>query len=87
MEKIKVRVLSGFRVTIPEEARNRLPIKIGEELDFTVEGNRLIYTVKELPEDPVFAMMGLARGKERGLGEAEEAVIGEIKDKLERSQG
>jgi len=87
MEKIKVRVLSGFRVTIPEEARSRLPIKIGEELDFTMEGNRLVYTVKELPEDPVFAMMGLARGKARELGEAEEAVIGEMKDKLERSQG
>jgi len=87
MEKMKVRVLSGFRVTIPEEARSRLPIKIGEELDFTMEGNRLVYTVKELPEDPVFAMMGLARGKERELGEGEEAVIGEMKAKLERGQG
>jgi len=52
-----------------------------------MEGNRLVYIVKELPEDPVFAMMGLARGKERKLSEVEEAVIGEVKDKLERSQG
>ncbi|MFQ6077181.1 MAG: AbrB/MazE/SpoVT family DNA-binding domain-containing protein [Candidatus Bathyarchaeia archaeon] len=87
MEKKRVKVLSGFRVTIPEGARNRLPIKIGEELDFTVEGNRLVYTVKELPEDPVFAMMGLAGGEAQELGEAEEAVIGEVKDKLKRSQG
>ena len=86
MEKKKVKVLSGFRLSIPEEARRRLPIKMGEELEFSVEGNKLVYTVKELPEDPVFAMLGLAKGEERKLSNAEEAVISEINEKLKRSQ-
>lgn len=40
--------------------------------------------VRELPEDPVFAMIELAKGKTRGLNEIEEAVMEEIRDKLER---
>jgi bifunctional DNA-binding transcriptional regulator/antitoxin component of YhaV-PrlF toxin-antitoxin module len=82
----KVRVLSGFRLTIPEEARRRLPIRLGEELEFAVEGNRLVYKVKGLPEDPVFCMLGLARGPPQKLGEAEEAVIGEVEEKAKRSR-
>jgi AbrB family looped-hinge helix DNA binding protein len=85
MEKTRVKVLSGFRVTIPEEARRRLPIKIGEELEFTVEGNQIVYKMKELPEDPVFTMLALARGQPQKLSEVEEAVISEIKEKPKRS--
>lgn len=73
-------------MTIPEEARRRLPIKIGEELEFTVEGNRIVYKVKELPEDPVFTMLALARGKPQRLSEVEEAVISEIEEKPKRSR-
>jgi AbrB family looped-hinge helix DNA binding protein len=86
MEKTKVTVLSGFRVTIPEYARRRLQIKIGEELEFTVEGNRIVYTVKELPEDPVFNMLALASGQPKKLSEVEEAVISEIDEKGKRSR-
>ncbi len=86
MEKSKVKILSGFRVTIPNEARRRLPIKIGEELEFAVEGNRLVYKVKELPEDPVFTMLGLVRGPQQKLSEVEEAVISEIEEKSKRSR-
>ena len=84
MEKVKVKVLSGFRLTVPEEARRRLPIKVGDELEFAVEGNRIIYKVKGLPEDPVFAMLGLASGRLRKLSGVEEAVVGEVEEKLER---
>lgn len=87
MEKSKVKILSGFRITIPEEARRRLPIKIGGELEFVLEGNRLVYMLKELPQDPVFNMLGLARGEERKLEEAEEAVVGEVEEKMKRSRG
>jgi len=86
MEKRKVKVLSGFRLTIPEETRARLPIRIGEELEFTVDGNKLVYIMRELPEDPVFTMIGLVKGGERELGEVEKAVIGDIEGKLKRSQ-
>ena len=87
MHKSKAKILSGFRVTIPEEARRRLPIKIGQELDFVLEGNRLVYVVKGLPRDPVFSMLGLARGEERKLQEVEEAVVSEVVEKLKRSRG
>lgn len=87
MEKHKVKILSGFRVTIPEEARRRLPIKIGGELDFVLEGNRLIYMLKELPQDPVFDMLGLAKGEKRKLDEVEESMVSEIEEKLKRSRG
>ncbi len=86
MEKTKVKVLSGYRVTIPEEARHRLPLRIGEELEFAMEGNRLVYKVRELPEDPVFAMLGVARGPQRKLGEVEEAVANELVQKIKRSR-
>jgi bifunctional DNA-binding transcriptional regulator/antitoxin component of YhaV-PrlF toxin-antitoxin module len=86
MEKRKVKVLSGYRVTIPDEARRRLPLRIGEELEFTMEGNRLVYKVKELPEDPVFTMLGVARGPRRELGEIEEAVTSELEEKIKRSR-
>jgi bifunctional DNA-binding transcriptional regulator/antitoxin component of YhaV-PrlF toxin-antitoxin module len=86
MEKTKVKVLSGYRVTIPEEARRRLPLSIGEELEFAIEGNRLIYKVKSLPEDPVFTMLGVAKGPQRRLGQVEEAVVNELEEKIKRSQ-
>jgi len=86
MQKSKVKVLSGFRLTIPEEARRRLPIKVGEELVFTLDGKRLVYMVEELPEDPVIAMLSLAKGERRRLAEVEDTVLSEIEEKLKRAQ-
>lgn len=86
MQKSKVKVLSGFRLTIPEEARRRLPIKVGEELTFRLDGKRLVYMVEELPEDPVLGMLGLAKGEGRRLAEVENAVVSEIEEKLKRTQ-
>jgi AbrB family looped-hinge helix DNA binding protein len=86
MEK-KVKVLSGFRLTIPDEARQQLMIREGEELEFRLEGNRLVYRAIDLPDDPVFAMLGLATGERRKLGESEEAVVQEIQEKLKRIRG
>jgi len=86
MQKCKVKVLSGFRLTIPEEARRRLPIKVGEELVFRLDGKRLVYMVEELPEDPVLGMLGLAKGERRRLTEVEDAVVSEVEEKLKRAQ-
>jgi len=85
MHKSKVKVLSGFRLTIPEEARRRLPIKVGDELVFTLDGKRLAYMVEELPEDPVLGMLGLAKGERRRLAEVEDALVSEIEEKLKRT--
>lgn len=46
-----------------------------------------MYVVKGLPEDPVFSMLGLARGEERKLREVEEAVVSGVEEKLKRSRG
>jgi hypothetical protein len=51
-----------------------------------MEGNRLVYKVKELPEDPVFTMLGVARGPRREPGEIEEAVTSELEEKIKRSR-
>lgn len=84
MDKMKVKILSGYRVTIPEEVRRRFSLKEGDELELTVEGNKLIYKVESLPEDPVIAMLGVAGGMKRKLSEVEEAVIEEIEEKMSR---
>ncbi|MBO3754671.1 MAG: AbrB/MazE/SpoVT family DNA-binding domain-containing protein [Candidatus Brockarchaeota archaeon] len=86
MEKTKVKILSGYRITIPEEVRRRFSLKEGDELELTVEGNRLIYKIRGLPEDPVAAMLGITSGERRELSEAEEAVISEVEEKVNRSR-
>ena len=86
MEKVKVKILSGYRVTIPEEVRRRFSLKEGDELELTVEGNRLIYKIRDFPDDPVVAMLGITSGERRELGEAEEAVAAELEEKMNRSR-
>ncbi|MEM1554637.1 MAG: AbrB/MazE/SpoVT family DNA-binding domain-containing protein [Thermoproteota archaeon] len=84
MEKIKVKILSGYRITIPEEVRKRFSLKEGDELELTVEGNKLVYKIRNLPEDPVIAMLGIASGAKRKLSEVEEAVAAEVEEKISR---
>jgi len=49
-------------------------------------GNRLVYKVKDLPDDPVFTMPRIARGQIQRLGKVEEALICEVEDKFKRSR-
>lgn len=86
MEKQKVKILGGYRITIPEEVRRRYSLKEGDELELTVEGNKLIYKIKDLPEDPVITMLGITSGAKRRLSEAEEAVAAEVEEKMKRSR-
>ncbi len=86
MEKTKVKILSGYRITIPEEVRRRFSLKEGDELELTVEGNRLIYKIIDLPEDPVISMLGITGGVERKLSGVEEAVTSELEEKMDRSR-
>ncbi|MEM3786858.1 MAG: AbrB/MazE/SpoVT family DNA-binding domain-containing protein [Candidatus Bathyarchaeia archaeon] len=86
MEKTKVKILSGYRITIPEEVRRRFSLKEGDELELTVEGNRLIYKIRDLPEDPVIAMLGITSGVKQKLSEVEEAVVAEVEEKMDRSR-
>jgi bifunctional DNA-binding transcriptional regulator/antitoxin component of YhaV-PrlF toxin-antitoxin module len=42
----KTKTLSNYRVTILEEVCRRFSLKEGNELELTIEGNKLIYKIK-----------------------------------------
>ena len=81
MEEVKV--LAGYRVTIPKEAREKLKIEKGDTLRLEIEGTRMIRTSNKIPENPTLKMLGLAAGHDEPL---EEAMIGEVEDKLAREK-
>jgi len=76
-------VLAGYRVTIPKEAREKLKIEKGDTLRLEIEGTRMILTSNKIPENPTLKMLGLATGHDEPL---EEALIGEVEDKLAREK-
>ncbi len=85
MYRYKVKVLSGYRVTIPKEVRERWSLEVGDEVEITVEGSRLVLRPLKLPSDPVLAMLGIVEGEEIELKNFEKAVIEELEEKLKRS--
>jgi len=60
IQKYKVKVLNGHRITIPKDVRERLGIHVGDELELIVEGGKIILKLSD--EDPVFMLLGLAEG-------------------------
>ena len=76
-------MLQGYRVTIPKEARERLKIEKGDTLRLEIEGTRMILTSNKIPKNPTLKMLGLAAGHDEPL---EEALIGEVEDKLAREK-
>ena len=81
MEEVKV--LEGYRVTIPKEARERLRIKKGDKLKLEIEGARIILISTRIPANPTLKMLGLAAGHDEPL---EEALTGEVEEKLAREK-
>jgi AbrB family looped-hinge helix DNA binding protein len=79
----EVKVLQGYRVTIPKEARERLKIEKGDTLRLEIEGARMILTSNKIPRNPTLKMLGLAAGHDEPL---EEALIGEVEEKLAREK-
>jgi AbrB family looped-hinge helix DNA binding protein len=79
----RVKVLQGFRVTIPEEARRKLRIEQGDVLEFTIEGAKMVLTSPKIPENPTLKMLGLAAGHPEEL---EEALTKEVEEKLAREK-
>jgi AbrB family looped-hinge helix DNA binding protein len=78
-----VKVLEGYRVTIPKKVREMLMIEKGDTLELHIEGTRLILRSTKIPESPTLKMLGLAAGNKESL---EEAVIGEVEGKLGREK-
>ena len=80
--EFKVKVLSGYRITIPKEIRERFNIKVGDELKLVVRGNTLNIVLSE--EDPVMMLAGMAEGAE--IVEGDELFLKEVEDKMRRSK-
>jgi len=78
----EVKILEGYRVTLPEEVRKKLRIKKGDVLKYEVHGRELILRAEHLPASPTMEMLGLAAGVE---ATAEQSVLEEVEDKLARA--
>ena len=42
LNKYKIKVLSGYRITIPKEIREKLKIKVGDRLLISVQDDKII---------------------------------------------
>lgn len=76
-----VKVLEGYRVTIPQVVRTRLRIKKGDRLLCQLRGRDIVLRVEHIPEAPTLKMVGLATRVEATL---EQAVLEEMQEKLAR---
>ena len=79
----EVKVLEGYRVTIPKTMREKLMIEKGDTLRIYIDGSKIVLKSMKIPESPTLKMRGLASGNRESL---EEAVIGEVEDKLARQK-
>jgi len=79
----EVKVLEGYRVTIPKKAREKLRIEKGDKLKFEIVGTKLILISDKIPENPTLKMLGLASGHDEPL---EESLIKEVEEKLAREK-
>lgn len=79
----EVRVLEGYRVTIPKKAREKLRIEKGDKLKLKIQGTKIILHSEKIPDNPTLKMLGLAAGHEEPL---EKALIEEVEDKLAREK-
>ena len=79
----EVKVLEGYRVTIPREVREKLRIEKGDTMKLSIEGTKLVLRSEKTPEKPTLKMLGLAAGHDEPL---EDAVLGEVEEKLAREK-
>lgn len=82
----KEKILSGYRITLPKKIRERLGIKIGDEVTIDVEDGKIVIKVKDICEDPILAMAGIAGKEKVKLKDYEESIIEELEEKIERSE-
>ncbi len=77
--KYRTKVLSGYRITIPKEIREKLNIKIGDELEIIVESGKLLIPI--IKEDPVMMLAGIAEGAPTEI-KGDELFLEELKRKI-----
>ncbi len=78
----EVKVIEGYRITLPEEVRSRLRIRKGDKLTYTLRGREIILRAEHIPLNPTMRLLGLAVEVKKT---PEEAVLEEMQDKVERS--
>jgi len=80
------KVLSGYRITLPKKIRERFGIKVGDEVIIDVENGKIVIKVRDVCEDPVLAMAGIAGKEKVKLKDYEESVIKELEEKFRRGK-
>ncbi len=80
--KFRVKVLSGYRITLPREIRERLGISVGDELTLVVKGNEISIIIDE--DEPVMLMAGIASGSDETAGD--EIFLEEVSRKTARRE-
>ncbi|MHA1721755.1 MAG: AbrB/MazE/SpoVT family DNA-binding domain-containing protein [Candidatus Baldrarchaeia archaeon] len=79
LNKYKTKVLSGYRITIPKEVREKFNIKIGDELEIVVESGKILIPI--IKEDPVMMLAGIAEGAPTEI-KGDELFLEELKRKV-----
>ena len=79
LNKYKIKVLSGYRITIPKEIREKFNIKVGDELEIVVESGRI--SIPIIKEDPVMMIAGIAEGAPTEI-KGDELFLEELKRKV-----
>jgi len=82
MSLVEVKVLQGYRVTLPKEVRRKLRIETGDVLKCELRGREVVLRAEHIPASPTMEMLGLAAEVEAS---SEEAVLEEVEEKLARS--
>lgn len=79
----EIKVLEGYRITLPEDVRRKLRINKGDALKWELRGRELILRAEHIPLSPTMQMVGLAAGVK---STPEQAVIEEVDEKVARQQ-
>lgn len=77
----EVKVLEGYRVTIPGEVRTRLRIRKGDRLFCELRGREIVLRAEHIPEAPTLGLLDLAAEVKVT---PEQAVLEEVMEKLAR---
>jgi len=84
----ETRVLEKGRVTIPNELRDRLNLKKGDKIKFSLEGGVIRLIIPKLEEDVVERTKGALKGIEPELTpeELEEAFLTAVASKIKAEE-